>query len=106
MDMPSFSLGLTQEEALNGNHGITFKESVRHQPESIVKAVDNIEVRHQYRKSKRQKCVPHALLADYECGPEIGSRVKKSQNFIFSSHERNQIDRKYERLLQRVNRHL
>ncbi|XP_009107909.2 uncharacterized protein LOC103833579 isoform X2 [Brassica rapa] len=105
MDMPSFSLGLTQEEALNGNHGITFKESVRHQPESIVKAVDNIEVRHQYRKSKRQKCVPHALLADYECGPEIGSRVKKSQNFIFSSHERNQIDRKYERLLQRVNRH-
>ncbi|KAL0759730.1 hypothetical protein Bca101_075880 [Brassica carinata] len=44
MDMPSFSLGLTQEEALNGNHGITFKESVRHQPESIVKAVDNIEV--------------------------------------------------------------
>ncbi|KAF3488288.1 hypothetical protein F2Q69_00053784 [Brassica cretica] len=105
MDMPSFSLGLTQDEALNGNHGITFKESVRHQPESIVKAVDNIEVRHQYRKSKRQKCVPHALLADYECGPEIGSRVKKSQNFIFSSHERNQIDRKYERLLQRVNRH-
>lgn len=106
MDMPSFSLGLAQEDALNGNHGITFKECVRHQPESIVKAVDNIEVQHQGRKNKRQKCVPHALFEDYECGPEIVSRVKKSQNFIFSSHERNLIHRKYARLLQRVNRHL
>ncbi|XP_013668641.1 uncharacterized protein LOC106372932 [Brassica napus] len=105
MDMPSFSLGLAQEDALNGNHGITFKECVRHQPESIVKAVDNIEVQHQGRKNKRQKCVPHALFEDYECGPEIVSRVKKSQNFIFSSHERNLIHRKYARLLQRVNRH-
>lgn len=104
--MPSFSLGLTQEEAMNENHEITVTESVRLSPQPTVKHVANIEDQQQCRKSKRQKGVPHALFQDYQCGPDIVSRVKKSHKLIFSFHDRTEIDRKYARLLQKIQRHL
>ncbi|CAG7905993.1 unnamed protein product [Brassica rapa] len=43
VDMPSFSLGLTQEGLLHCNHAITMPEIVTAVPEPIVKVVDNIE---------------------------------------------------------------
>ncbi|KAG2308412.1 hypothetical protein Bca52824_028160 [Brassica carinata] len=105
MDMPSFSLGLTQEEAMNGNHEITVTESVRLSLQPTANHVADVEDQQQCRRSKRQKCVPHALFQDYECGPDIVSRVKKSQKLIFSFHDRTEIDRKYARLLQKIHQH-
>ncbi|KAL0695496.1 hypothetical protein Bca4012_062676 [Brassica carinata] len=105
MDMPSFSLGLTQEEAMNGNHEITVTESVRLSLQPTANHVVDVEDQQQCRRSKRQKCVPHDLFQDYECGPDIVSRVKKSQKLIFSFHDRTEIDRKYARLLQKIHQH-
>lgn len=106
MDMPSFSQGLTQEEAMNGNHEITITETVRPSLQPTANHVADVEDQQLYRRSKRQKCVPHALFQDYECGPDIVSRVKKSQKLIFSCHDKTEIDRKYARLLQKIHQHL
>ncbi|KAJ4891759.1 hypothetical protein Rs2_31507 [Raphanus sativus] len=92
MEVPSFSLGLTQEEPLEVAAGNT------------VNVVDNTEDPQQSRKSKRQKCVPQALVDDYECGREIVSRVRKSQKFIFAFDDRTEIDRHYGRLVKQVKR--
>ena len=103
--MPSFSLGLTQEGALHWNHGISMPEIVTAVIEPTVNVVNNIEDPQQCRKSKRQKCVPQALVQDYQCGPEIVSRVQQSQKSIFAYHDRNEIDLKYASLLQQADRH-
>lgn len=102
--MPSFSLCLTQDEQLHVIHGITPLEFVGVVSQHTVNVGDNIEDPQQSQKSKRQKHVPQALVDDYECGREIFSRVRKSQKFIFAFDDRNEIDRKYARLLHQVNR--
>ncbi|KAG2330123.1 hypothetical protein Bca52824_001303 [Brassica carinata] len=104
IDMPSFSLCLTQDEQLHVIHGITPLEFVGVVSQHTVNVGDNIEDPQQSQKSKRQKHVPQALVDDYECGREIFSRVRKSQKFIFAFDDRNEIDRKYARLLHQVNR--
>ncbi|KAF2576078.1 hypothetical protein F2Q70_00004609 [Brassica cretica] len=105
VDMPSFSLGLTQEGALHWNHGISMPEIVTAVTEPTVNVVNNIEDPQQCQKSKRQKCVPQALVQDYQYGPEIVSRVQQSQKSIFAYHDRNEIDQKYASLLQKADRH-
>ncbi|KAL0701480.1 hypothetical protein Bca4012_057602 [Brassica carinata] len=92
IEVPSFSLGLTQEEPLEVAAGNT------------VNVVDNSEDPQQSRKSKRQKCVPQALVDDYQCGREIVSRVRKSQKFIFAFDDRTEIDRNYGRLVKQLKR--
>lgn len=72
MEMPSFSLGLTQEEPTLVGSGRSMNYG------------EDIQDPQQSRKSKRQKCVPQALLDDYHCGREIVSRVRESHKFIFA----------------------
>ncbi|KAL0722523.1 hypothetical protein Bca4012_037122 [Brassica carinata] len=103
IDMPSFSLGLTQEEQPLVGNGISLMDSVGGVALPTLNAGDNIEDPQQSRKSKRQKCVPQALVDDYQCGREIISRVRKSQKFIFVFDGRHEIGRKYARLLEQVN---
>ncbi|CAH8370083.1 unnamed protein product [Eruca vesicaria subsp. sativa] len=102
MDMPSFSLGLTQEEHLKGGEGISPMESMGLVRRCTINEVDYNEDAPTYRKSKRQKCLPQGLVQDYECGREILARVRKAQKFIFAFAEKKEIDRKFAKLLQHV----
>ncbi|KAL0702192.1 hypothetical protein Bca4012_058314 [Brassica carinata] len=101
-DMPSFSLGLTQEERLDVAAGISPTEFVGLIPCPIVSVGEKSDDPQNSRKSKRQKCVPQALVDDYQCDPDIVSRVRKSQKFIFAFDESKEIDMKYERLGEEV----
>ncbi|KAL0794669.1 hypothetical protein Bca101_066046 [Brassica carinata] len=101
-DMPSFSLGLTQEERLDVAAGISPTEFVGLVPCPIVAVGEKSDDPQNSRKSKRQKCVPQALVDDYQCGPDIVSRVRKSQKFIFAFDESREMDMKYERLGEEV----
>lgn len=104
IDMPFFSLGLTQEEQLHVSEGITPRDFVGDVFRPTVNVGDNMNDSQQSRKSKRQKCVPQALVDDYQRGPDIVSHLRKSQKFIFAFEERNEIIRKYAWLLEEVKR--
>lgn len=102
--MPSFSLGLTQEEQLEvaAVNNPTFSVGILEQ--STVNVGVNCADPQQSRKSKRQKCVPQALVDDYECGREIVSCLRKAQKFIFAFDEITEIDKNYARLAKQVKR--
>ncbi|KAG2308382.1 hypothetical protein Bca52824_028130 [Brassica carinata] len=101
-DMPSFSLGLTQEERLDVAVGISPTEFVGLVPCPIVSVGEKSDDPQNSRKSKMQKCVPQAIVDGYQCGPDIVTRVRKSQKFIFAFDESKEIDMKYERLGEEV----
>lgn len=65
MDMPSFTLGLTQEENMKGAGEGVVKESVNGSPLPDLNFADNIEDPQTSRKSKRQKMVPSDLVENY-----------------------------------------
>uniref|UniRef100_A0A0D3D516 DUF1985 domain-containing protein n=1 Tax=Brassica oleracea var. oleracea TaxID=109376 RepID=A0A0D3D516_BRAOL len=76
---PTFSLGLSQEEPNNESSGCDVVNE-----ESLVIALnkdDGVTVAegdapcHPFRKSKRQKVVPKALLGDYECDKKFLTRA-------------------------------
>ncbi|KAF2594771.1 hypothetical protein F2Q70_00042767 [Brassica cretica] len=75
MDEPSFSLGLTQDEQVQGEVNIMAPEVDPGEPMSENNVDDNIEEEQVSRKSKRQKTVPSSLVDDYQCGPHILSQI-------------------------------
>ncbi|XP_013589634.1 PREDICTED: uncharacterized protein LOC106298085 [Brassica oleracea var. oleracea] len=104
LEMPSFSLGLTQEGPLERNHAVVTHDCVVHVPAFTDNVIEKMERPQLFRKSKRQKCFPPALVEDYECGPRVSSRARKNQNCIFSCGDINEIERKYGRLRNKINR--
>ncbi|KAL0864187.1 hypothetical protein Bca101_043305 [Brassica carinata] len=102
IDIPSFSLGLTQEEQIHVTQGITRPDFGVDVSRRTVNLADKFHDPQQSRKRKKQKCVPQALVDDYQCGPDIVSRVRKSHKFIFAFSEKKEINRKYVSLLEEI----
>ncbi|CAF2056180.1 unnamed protein product, partial [Brassica napus] len=98
MDMPSFTLGITQEENMKGAGEGVVKESVNGSPLPDLNFADNIEDPQTSRKSKRQKMVPSDLVENYHCGPHILSRLRRSQKFVFIWYDQREVERKFLKL--------
>lgn len=97
-DAPSFSLGLTQEELHNGegNIGGTMEPLV---PKQVyVNVADNLGDWQVARKSKRPRTVPSSLVEDYQCGRDIMSRVRESQQYFFDGNNISSWEMKYAQL--------
>lgn len=77
-EMPSFSLGLTQEE-----HNEIVASRIHNPLLPDTNVGDNMDEPQPSRTSKRQKMVPSALLTDYECGPHMLSRLRQTQKLVF-----------------------
>ncbi|KAL0854167.1 hypothetical protein Bca101_059319 [Brassica carinata] len=92
-DMPSFSLGLTQEENMQLEDERLPQERATVSLGDDIVVGDNMDDPQSSRKSKRQKTVPAALLHDYQCGPHILSRMRLSQKVVFVSYEQSELQR-------------
>ncbi|KAG2239117.1 hypothetical protein Bca52824_089977 [Brassica carinata] len=105
-DMPSFSLGLTQEENMQLEDERLPQERATVSLGDDIVVGDNMDDPQSSRKSKRQKTVPAALLHDYQCGPHILSRMRLSQKVVFVSYEQSELQRKYANLSKQLNRNI
>ncbi|KAF8116346.1 hypothetical protein N665_0019s0026 [Sinapis alba] len=101
-DEPSFSLGLTQDEQIQGDEPILGKERDEGEPIIDINVADNMEEGQISRKSKRQKTVPTGLVEDYQCGPHLLSRQRESQRCIFKLEDISDLRRKYAKLVARM----
>lgn len=105
-DMPSFSLGLTQEENMQLEDERLPQERATVSLGDDIVVGDNMDDPQSSRKSKRQKTVPAALLHDYQCGPHILSRMRLSQKVVFVSYEQSELQRKYANLIKQLNQNM
>lgn len=98
--MPSFSLGLTQDENIQVDALGLATNPVTVPLLTDIHVGDNMDDPPSSRKSKRQKTVPSALLHDYQCGPHIISRMRRSQKVVFVSYDVSEMQRKFELITQ------
>ncbi|CAH8384092.1 unnamed protein product [Eruca vesicaria subsp. sativa] len=96
IEVPSFSLGLTQEEVAN----------VQHENNSNETANDGVGVTNLCRKIKRQRTIPPVLLADYHCPPILVTRARESQKRMFATGDATITLQKFEDRETKLNRHL
>lgn len=99
---PTFSLGLSQEER---NYQIEGCDAVNEETlviqlnkDDVLKAEDGDAPCHPFRKSKRQKVVPKALVGDYECDKKILTRAWEAHVAANRTGDDMEAEYKFEKL--------
>ncbi|KAF8107332.1 hypothetical protein N665_0123s0023 [Sinapis alba] len=103
-EMPSFSLGLTQEERMVVEAPRLANEQVNFPTLPDINVAHNMDSQQFSRKSKRQKMVPAALVDDYQCDPYILSRMRRSQRCVFVLYDSRDLQRKFLNLSSQLKR--
>lgn len=100
IQVPSFSLGLTQEEAAQHEDDDQMGDN-KHQlgDQASGEGSGDAYERTKCRKSKRIKAVPAALITNYQCDTSIRNRAREGTTFgNGSGYELSEIQEKYNSL--------
>ncbi|KAH0910627.1 hypothetical protein HID58_033948 [Brassica napus] len=100
-EIPSFSLGLTQELRTVVQSDIVElgeKNKSKKAEDDIEAEVGDNEDSFICRKSKRLRHIPPQLINDYHCGAVILNRAREEQHFVNSPSDYSEICEKYTRL--------
>ncbi|KAF3501391.1 hypothetical protein F2Q69_00041533 [Brassica cretica] len=99
IEIPSFSLGLSQEDnnddLVNGSAA-----------EQVAVEKDNPFDLQECRRGKRQKTVTHGLVDVFQCSPDILNRARESQMVVYGKADCWEYTQKYTKLAQKLKSHL
>ncbi|CAN7048523.1 unnamed protein product [Brassica oleracea var. botrytis] len=99
IEIPSFSLGLSQEDnnddLVNGSAA-----------EQVAVEKDNPFDLQECRRGKRQKTVTHGLVDVFQCSPDILNRERESQMVVYGKADSWEYTQKYTKLAQKLKSHL
>ncbi|WZZ70977.1 hypothetical protein YC2023_082347 [Brassica napus] len=98
IEIPSFSLGLSQEDnnddLVNGSAA-----------EQVAVEKDNPFDLQECRRGKRQKTVTHGLVDVFQCSPDILNRARESQMVVYGKADSWEYTQKYTKLAQKLKSH-
>ncbi|KAL0722704.1 hypothetical protein Bca4012_037303 [Brassica carinata] len=94
-EIPSFSLGLSQED----NHDGMVNGSAA---EQVAVEKDNPFDLQECRRGKRQKTVTHGLVDVFQCSPDILNRARESQMIVYGKADSWEYTQKYTKLAHKL----
>ncbi|CAF1963258.1 unnamed protein product [Brassica napus] len=98
IEIPSFSLGLSQED--NNDDLVNGLAA-----EQVAVEKDNPFDLQECRRGKRQKTVTHGLVDVFQCSPDILNRPRESQMAVYGKADSWEYTQKYTKLAQKLKSH-
>ncbi|CAF2106345.1 unnamed protein product, partial [Brassica napus] len=98
IEIPSFSLGLSQED--NNDDLVNGLAA-----EQVAVEKDNPFDLQECRRGKRQKTVTHGLVDVFQCSPDILNRARESQMAVYGKADSWEYTQKYTKLAQKLKFH-
>ena len=99
IEIPSFSLGLSQED--NNDDLVNGLAA-----EQVAVEKDNPFDLQECRRGKRQKTVTHGLVDVFQYSPDILNRARESQLAVYGKADSWEYTQKYTKLAQKLKSHL
>uniref|UniRef100_A0A0D3CXZ3 DUF1985 domain-containing protein n=1 Tax=Brassica oleracea var. oleracea TaxID=109376 RepID=A0A0D3CXZ3_BRAOL len=99
IEIPSFSLGLSQED---NNDALVNGLAA----EQVAVEIDNPFDLQECRRGKRQKTVTHGLVDVFQCSPDILNRARESQMAVYGKADSWEYTQKYTKLAHKLKSHL